>query len=83
DHCAPGCDNRGHEIVCYDLNDLKGHLPFECFKALRDTDAWLDLMSRWRGQAEKDRADRAAFLAIRRWSSVAQLSPGNSREGQG
>jgi hypothetical protein len=82
DHCAPGCDDRGHEIVCYDLNDLKGNLPFDCFKALRATPAGLELMSRWRAQAEKNPADREAFLAARRWLRADEEAPkpaGNSR----
>jgi hypothetical protein len=67
DHCAPGCDDLGHEIVCHALNDLKGALPSDCFRALRDTPAWLDLMSRWLAQAENDHTDRDAFRTIQRW----------------
>lgn len=65
DHCAPGSDDYGHEIVCNDLNDIKGHLPYDCFQALRVTDAWRQFMLRWRQQAERD-PDRSALRALRR-----------------
>lgn len=39
DHIDPGNPKGGFQIVCYALNDLKGHLPLDCFKALRRTGA--------------------------------------------
>jgi hypothetical protein len=66
DHCSPGSDEKGHQIVCYDLNDLKGHLPFECFEDLRVTPSWQRLMAKWRQQAESDPDNRGMFLALRR-----------------
>lgn len=66
DHCAPGTDEKGHQIVCYDLNDVKGHLPYDCFEDLKSTPAWRRLMARWRQQAEMDPDNRVAFLALRR-----------------
>lgn len=66
DHCAPGRDDRGHQIVCYDLNDLKGHLPYECFEDLRATPSWQRLMAKWRQQAKVDPENREAFLNLRR-----------------
>ena len=35
DHIQCGTKERGHQIVCYALNDVKGHLPFDCFEALK------------------------------------------------
>lgn len=66
DHCAPGCDTLGHQLVSYDLNDLKGHLPPACFKDLCATPSWKRLMQRWREQAERDPSDRDALRSIRR-----------------
>lgn len=64
DHCAPG----GAEcwIVCYALNDLKGHIPAECFDALRKTAAWKRLMERWYRQFARNWRDREAFYALLR-----------------
>ena len=66
DHIDPGFSGGGFQIVCYALNDLKGHLPVECFLALKNTDAWLDLMKAWRAQAESDSSDREAFRRLLR-----------------
>ena len=65
DHTAAGCDDLGHCIVCYALNDIKGHLPHDCFVALRETAAWQQFMTAWRFQADQDASDSAAFYAIR------------------
>jgi hypothetical protein len=48
DHIDPGSPTGGFQIVCHALNDLKGHLPVECFDALRATKAWDKLMPRQR-----------------------------------
>jgi hypothetical protein len=61
DHIDPGNPKGGFQIVCYALNDLKGHLPLECFIVLKETDIWQSLMEQWRKQAAVNRADRDAF----------------------
>ena len=66
DHIDPGNPDGGHQIVCYALNDLKGHLPPACFDALRKIDAWQSLMNKWREQAVKDRTNREAFRLLLR-----------------
>lgn len=66
DHIDPGNPNGGYQIVCYALNDLKGHLPFDCFNALTQTDAWRSLMDRWQKQTAIDRVDREAFKHLLR-----------------
>lgn len=66
DHIDPGNPKGGHQIVCYALNDLKGHLPPDCFKALSETPAWQSLMEQWRRQAQKDKTDRVAFMRLLR-----------------
>ena len=66
DHIDPGNRDGGVQIVCYALNDLKGHLPFDCFNALVETDAWKGLMKRWAEQAALYSGDRAAFKRLLR-----------------
>lgn len=66
DHIDPGNPEGGHQIVCYALNDRKGHLPPDCFNALSKTEAWQSLMERWRKQAEHDKNDRKAFMRLLR-----------------
>ena len=66
DHIDPGNPSGGHQIICYALNDVKGHLPKDCFEALIRTEPWKELMKRWREQAEKNRSDRDAFMRLLR-----------------
>jgi len=66
DHIDPGNPNGGHQIVCYALNDLKGHLPPDCFIALTKTQAWRALMDKWRKQANTNKDDREAFMRLLR-----------------
>lgn len=66
DHIDPGSDRGGYQIVCYDLNDLKGHLPLDCFLDLCATPSWISLMAKWRSQAEANSQDREAFKKILR-----------------
>ena len=35
DHASPGSSRAGYQIICYALNDLKGHLPLDCFTDCR------------------------------------------------
>lgn len=60
------CDNveRGCQVVCFALNDVKGHLPFDCFEVLKRIAEWRDFMERWREQAEKNPHDRQAFRRL-------------------
>jgi hypothetical protein len=66
DHIDPGNRDGGVQLVCYALNDLKGHLPVDCFEALRETQAWGRLMDAWRGQARLDPKDWEAFRRLLR-----------------
>ena len=70
DHIDPGNPAGGYQIVCYALNDLKGHLPYNCFEALRSTDAWKKLMQMWVEQARKDNSDREAFRKLLRPNAI-------------
>jgi hypothetical protein len=70
DHIVPGSKSGGWQLVSYDLNDLKGHLPDDCFRALVETDAWKRLMAEWKAQAEKDPLDREAFRHLRKRRST-------------
>jgi hypothetical protein len=70
DHCCPGCDDLGHQIVSYDLNDLKGHLPADCFRDLCSTPSWQELIAKWRIQAEQSTGNREAFRNILRGKRI-------------
>ena len=66
DHIDPGNPDGGIQIVCYALNDLKGHLPLECFEVLCVSKPWKKLMIMWKEQAEKDPKDRDALMRVLR-----------------
>lgn len=66
DHVDPGSSEGGRQLICYALNDLKGHLPIDCFQALQRTEPWKRLMAAWRAQALKDPTNRAAFQRLLR-----------------
>jgi hypothetical protein len=66
DHIDPGNPQGGYQIICYALNDLKGHLSPDCFNALSETGAWHSLMDKWHRQATDDRSDRDAFMRLLR-----------------
>jgi len=66
DHVDPGNAKGDFQLICYALNDLKGHLPPDCFNALRQADAWKQLMAAWKEQAERDSNDRQAFRRLLR-----------------
>lgn len=83
DHKDPGNPHGGYQIVCYALNDLKGHLPTECFEALCCTEAWRKLMSGWKAQAEKDRSDREAFRRLLRPNALRKKLRQSSLSDQG
>ena len=63
-HTKPYSDEAGHEIVCYILNDIKGQMPPSCFRVLKKTRAWQDLMAKLYDQWRKDRHDIAAIYDI-------------------
>lgn len=66
DHIDPGNPDGGHQIVCYALNDLKGHLPVDCFNDLVKTAAWHRLMLAWRQLASTPHATREDFYKLLR-----------------
>lgn len=70
DHCAPRSNCHGFQIVSYALNDLKGHLPMDCFVALCRSTAWRRLMQAWRRQHRRNTSDREAFRALLRETST-------------
>jgi len=51
-YISPANKEKGYQIICRGLNDIKGHLPFDCFEALQGTEAWKSLMRAWRYQWE-------------------------------
>jgi hypothetical protein len=65
-HVSPRSDTYCHQVVCHDLNDLKGHLPYKIFKEIQVTAAWRKLMDEWRVQTETDCLDIEAFKKLLR-----------------
>lgn len=59
DHIFP--KEKPCQLVCYDLNDLKGHLPYKIFKDLKRTKSWRELMKKWRRAARTDPENISAF----------------------
>lgn len=60
DHIMPRRADKGFQILCYDINDLKGHLPPPLFDALKRTEEWKTFTKEWRRIAESS-ADRSAL----------------------
>lgn len=42
DHCEPGSNECGHELVCHYINDAKGHLPWKVWLAASRTQEFKD-----------------------------------------
>lgn len=57
-------EGNGYEIVCAKLNDLKGALPFQCFKALQKTEAWKELMKKWKALSNKKAPSPKEFTTL-------------------
>lgn len=66
DHISPSNDKYGIQLICYDLNDLKGHLPYKVFKELQLTKAWKHLMKEWLLIAEENPMNIKALKAVLR-----------------
>jgi hypothetical protein len=64
DHIAPQRSDLGFQLVCYDLNDLKGHLSPELFDALKQTEEWKRLIIEWRRVADSKAPEVRAFKAL-------------------
>jgi hypothetical protein len=64
DHVAPQNSAAGFQLVSYDLNDLKGHLPVGLFRALARSAEWIALMKAWRELAERNPNDISGFKAL-------------------
>ncbi len=52
DHINPSQTDLGYQILCYDINDLKGHIPPFLFNALIATQNWNKFITTWRRAAE-------------------------------
>lgn len=66
DHISPSNDKYGFQLVCYDLNDLKGHLPYKIFKELQLTEAWKHLMKTWRAVSKESPMDIESLKKVLR-----------------
>lgn len=47
DHINPNRTDHGFQILCYDINDLKAHLPLPLFNALTKTKEWKRFAKAW------------------------------------
>jgi len=61
DHINPKRENYGFQILCYDINDLKAHLPLPLFNALAQTKEWKRFAKAWRKLAESSSNNRQVF----------------------
>jgi len=64
DHIDPGKSDSEIQLVCYDLNDLKGHMPRPLFDALCRTKEWQDFIRCWKSIADQSSEDRSAFKEL-------------------
>jgi len=60
DHISPGQTELGFQILCCDINDLKGYLPTPLFNALIKTKEWKHFADEWKGLADSS-SDRMVF----------------------
>lgn len=63
DHVKPQSKEHGFQILCYDINDLKGHLPPILFNALIKTEEWKSFVKEWKELAGSF-ADRQMFKEL-------------------
>ncbi len=63
DHVIPG-DEKNLQIVCYDINDLKSHLPQPLFGALQKTKEWKQLKLSWRDLSKKIPDKKGTFKML-------------------
>ncbi len=63
DHIHPGSGDK-FQILCYDINDLKGHLPSMLFNALKKTKEWKKFTTLWKKIAEKSPRDIQKFKSL-------------------
>ena len=64
DHIMPGSEDGGLQIVCYDCNDLKGHMPKPLFEELQKTEAWKEFIKSWQKLAEETSEKRGIFKML-------------------
>ncbi len=63
DHINPKRTDQGFQILCYDINDLKAHLPLPLFNALTRTKEWKRFAKEWKKLAELQ-SDRSIFKSL-------------------
>lgn len=63
DRINPGRTDFGFQIICYDINDLKGHLPPPLFRGLARSKEWKLFIDEWKRLAESS-GDRQSFKEL-------------------
>ncbi len=61
DHINPSKSDQGFQILSYDINDLKAHLPIPLFTALTKTREWKIFAEEWKKLSEKQTKTRRDF----------------------
>lgn len=64
DHINPKREDHGFQILCYSINDLKGHLPPPLFNALTKTQEWKKFVQAWKEVAESSPNKRQVFKKL-------------------
>jgi len=64
DHINPKRKDNGFQILCYDINDLKGHLPPPLFNALTKTQEWKNFVQAWKEAADSSPNKRSVFKKL-------------------
>ncbi len=64
DHINPARSDQGFQILCYDINDLKAHLPPPLCNALTRTPEWKLFVAEWRTLADSSPNDREPFKQL-------------------
>lgn len=64
DHINPNREDYGFQILCYDINDLKAHLPLPLFNALTKTREWKEFVQYWKRAAESSPNERKVFKQL-------------------
>ena len=64
DHINPKRTDHGFQILCYDINDLKAHLPLPLFNALIKTKEWKRFTKEWKRLAKSSPNNREAFKKL-------------------
>lgn len=63
DHIIPNGDNslENLQLVCYAINDLKGHMPNKLFSVIKNSDEWKEFKDGWQELAKSETSESKDF----------------------